>query len=131
MTRSLLPILALTLVLSGCAQIKTWIPSFWDDNQSMIIVRVQQNIEAVNCSEPQLAQVEAIARELRTFELYSAAKGWRQQDVLKLTQPMRESLDDWLKRSQKGEGSETYCKIKRALMEKQSKTAAQAVLGRF
>ena len=126
-----LAIIAAALLVSGCAQIKSWVPSFWDDNQSARIVDVRQRVESINCELPQLAQAEAVSRELRWFELYSESKGWRQQDVLKLTQPMRETLDDWIKRSREREGSKTYCELKKRVLTQQSSRAAEAVLGRF
>jgi hypothetical protein len=85
----------------------------------------------VDCTQPQLPQAEEIAKQLRWFELYSESKGWRQSDVIKLTAPMKESVDDWVKRSKDKEGSKTYCEIKKKVLVEQSKRAAQAVLGRF
>jgi hypothetical protein len=127
-------ILAITLVslsLTGCSTVKGWIPSFWDDNQSARIIDVRLKVESVDCTQPQLPQAEAISTQLRWFELYSESKGWRQSDVIKLTAPMKESVDDWVKRSKDKEGSKTYCEIKKKVLVEQSKRAAQAVLGRF
>ena len=118
-------------LLSGCAQIKTLVPSFSDPNQSARIVDVRQAVAQVDCSQPQLAQALRIRNHLEWFRLYSDSKGWRQQDVLALTAPMWETVGDWVTRSREREGSKAYCEIKKRLLEQQSQRAASAVLGRF
>lgn len=117
--------------LTGCSTIVGFIPSFWDDNQSRSIVDVRLSIDAIDCAKPQLPQAEGIASQLKWFELYSESKGRRQQDVLRIVAPMQESVADWVKRSQEGAGSASYCTIKKKLLQSQAKTAASAVLGRF
>lgn len=125
-------ILTLFLLLSGCATVKGWVPSFWDDNQSRAIIDVRQQVEQLDCkANNRLEQVLSIHNQLRWFELYSESKGWQQADVLRLTAPMRQSVSDFVKRSQEGQGTVTYCEIKRGLLAKQAETAAKAVLGRF
>lgn len=118
--------------LSGCASIKTLIPSFWDDNQSASIINVRQKIENISC-EPntQYADSTKILAEVEWFELYSQSKGFRQQDVIKIIKPMKETLDDWQKRSKEKEGSKIYCEGKKKVLQKQSSRAAEAILGRF
>jgi hypothetical protein len=129
--KTTITIIAAAVLLSGCSTIKEWIPSFWDDNQSHRIIDVRQRTEQINCDQPQLGQVQAVAESLRWFELYSESKGWRQQDVLRVTAPMRETLDDWIKRSQTREGSKTYCELKKRVVQAQAKRAAETILGRF
>ena len=129
--KNILAIVLVSLTLTGCSTVKGWIPSFWDDNQSARIIDVRLKVDSVDCTQPQLPQAEEIAKQLRWFELYSESKGWRQSDVIKLTAPMKESVDDWVKRSKDKEGSKTYCEIKKKVLVEQSKRAAQAVLGRF
>ena len=125
-------LLALFLMLTGCATVKGWVPSFWDDNQAARIIDVRQRIEKLDCAaDNRLEQVMAIHDNLRWFELYSQSKGWQQADVLRLTAPMRASVADFVKRSEEGQGTKTYCEIKKGLLSKQAETAAQAVLGRF
>jgi hypothetical protein len=126
--------LALSLSLVGCAQVQglvSKIPSFWDDNQSSQIITVRMSIDSVDCQTPQLPQAEKIQRDLRWFELYSQSKGNRQQDVLRIIQPMQESVDDWVKRSRQREGSKFYCENKKKIMAAQAQRAAEAILGRF
>ena len=125
-------LLALFLTLTGCATVKGWVPSFWDDNQSRAIIDVRQRVEQLDCkADNRLEQVINIHNQLRWFELYSDSKGWQQADVLRLTAPMRASINDFVKRSEDGQGTTTYCEIKKGLLAKQAETAAKAVLNRF
>lgn len=121
-------LLIISFSLNGCSTVKGWIPSFSDPNQSASIVNVRQKVEQINCEQAQVPQIEAVAREIRWFQLYSESKGWRQQDVLRLVEPMSETTDAWVKR---GEGSKTYCQLKKQVLQQQSARAAEAVLGRF
>jgi hypothetical protein len=124
-------LLLVVLSLTGCATVKGWVPSFWDDNQSYAIVDVRLQVEKLDCSKPHLPQVQPIADKLRWFELYSESKGWQQADVLRLTAPLKESTQDFVRRSEDKQGSQAYCEIKKKLLAKQAATAAEAVLGRF
>jgi hypothetical protein len=124
-------VLALALSLTGCATVKSWIPSFSDPNQSARIIDVRQSVAQLDCKQAHAPQVKVIKDNLEWFQLYSESKGWRQQDVLKLVKPMQETVDDFYKRSTEKQGSETYCEIKKKLMATQADKAASAVLGRF
>jgi hypothetical protein len=44
---------------------------------------------------------------------------------------MQETVDDFYKRSNEKQGSETYCEIKKKVMATQAEKAASAILGRF
>jgi hypothetical protein len=44
---------------------------------------------------------------------------------------MKETVDDFYKRSTEKQGTKTYCEIKKKVMILQSDKAASAVLGRF
>ena len=121
----------LALSLTGCATVKGWIPSFWDDNQSASIIHTRLAVDRLDCSKPHLPQVAPIRDNLRWFELYSQSKGWRQSDVLRIIGPMQQSVDDFYKRSVDEQGSTAYCEIKKKLLAKQAETAAEAILGRF
>ena len=123
--------LSLVVLLTGCASVKSWVPSFWDDSQSAKIVDVRQKVENLDCSKEHLPQVAAIRSDLQWFQLYSESKGWRQADVLRVIQPMQETVEDMYKRSQTAQGSKVYCEIKKKVMQQQTKRAAEAVLGRF
>lgn len=121
----------LVLLTSGCAQIRGWIPSFSDPNQSARIIDVRQSVERLDCSQPQLAQALKIQQDLEWFELYSQSKGWRQADVLRVIEPMKATVADFVKRSQTGQGTRFYCDTKKKIMQEQASTAARAILGRF
>lgn len=129
--KRLFTLLVLSLALTGCASITSLIPSFWDPNQSARITDVRLRVDQVDCDKSQLPQAQALQSDLRWFELYSESKGSRQQDVIRIIQPMQESVSDWVKRSQEGQGSKTYCEIKKKLLQTQARSAAQAIQGRF
>ena len=116
------------MVLQGCAQIQSWVPSFWDDNQSARIIDVRSRVESINCAETQRPQVDAVARELRWFEMYSQAKGTLQKDVLRVIEPMQSTVKEWRDR---GEGSKTYCELKKKLLTQQGERASRVILGRW
>lgn len=116
------------VVLQGCAQLQSWVPSFWDDNQSARIIDVRSRVESINCAESQKAQVEAVARELRWFEMYSQSKGMLQKDVLRVIEPMQSTVKEW---SDRGEGSKVYCELKKKLLAQQGERASKVILGRW
>ena len=121
----------LVLLLSGCASVQSWVPSFWDDNQSAKIVDVRLRVDRLDCSQPQLAQISVIRDDLRWFELYSASKGQLQKDVLRLIAPMQATVEDMYTRNTGGTASKTYCELKKQIMTQQAERAASAVLGRW
>ena len=124
-------VLAVIVMLSGCATVQSWIPSFWDANQSARITDVQLSVDRLNCAADQLSQVSRIRDDLRWFELYSVSKGKVQQDVLKLIAPMQETVEDMYKRNTEGRGSTVYCELKKRIMQQQAARAAAAVQGRW
>jgi hypothetical protein len=128
-----LSVILLAVLLSGCAGLTGLIPSFWDDNQSSRIVSVRLDIERLNCKAAQLPQVERIRDDLEWFRLYSDSKGGRQADVLALTKPMTETVEDWYKRvaAEGHRDNPIYCDLKKRVLQEQSARAAKAVLGRF
>ena len=116
------------VLLTGCAQLQSWVPSFWDDNQSARIIDVRSRVESINCADTQRPQVDAVARELRWFEMYSQAKGTLQKDVLRVIEPMQATVKEWQDR---GEGSKTYCELKKKLLTQQGERASKVILGRW
>lgn len=124
-------VLAVIVMLSGCATVQSWIPSFWDANQSARITDVQLSVDRLNCAGDQLSQVSRIRDDLRWFELYSHSKGKLQQDVLKVIAPMQETVEDMYKRNTEGRGSTVYCELKKRIMQQQAARAAAAVQGRW
>ena len=122
----------LAVALTGCANIQSWVPSFWDDNQSARIIDVRLSVERVDCAGPQvLAAVSRVRDDLEWFRLYSVSKGALQKDVLAVIQPMQETAEDWYKRTQGGTASKTYCELKKSVMQQQAARAASSVMGRW
>ena len=130
--KKILAILSFTL-LSGCAGLTGLIPSFWDDNQSAKIISVRLDIERLDCRAQQKPQVERIRDDLAWFRLYSESKGGRQADVILLTKPMSETVEDWYKRvaAEGHKDNAIYCDLKKRVLTEQSTRAAKAILGRF
>lgn len=128
--RTLILILA-AATLAGCANMYKYIPSFWDDNQSRAITDVRLAVARLDCAEPHLAQAQQIKDRIDWFMLYSESKGRSQQDVIKLVEPMKATVDDFHKRSSEKQGSKTYCELKKKVMIEQAQRAAGSVLGRW
>jgi len=128
--------LAVVLVafsLSGCAQLQQWIPSFWDDNQSVKIIDIRQKAHNIQCDTVELQQIHAdgLAKDIQWFLLYSESKGALQKDVIRLVEPMEKTVGDWAKRTATGEASKAYCEIKKKLIKVQADKAANSVLWRY
>jgi hypothetical protein len=126
--KTTLSMIAAAVLLTGCATVQTWIPSFWDDNQSHYIVSARLQVEKIDCAQPQAPQVAAVSDQLRQFELYSQAKGSLQKDVLRVIEPIQSTVKEW---SQRGEGSKTYCELKKKLLTQQGERASKVILGRW
>lgn len=120
------------ILLTGCnASIATFVPSFWDDNQSRSIITARQLIVNIDCADLQYFQAVQIQRELQWFQLYSESKGYLQKDVLELISPMQTTVGEWVDRSKERDPSAGYCNIKKKILQSQSEMASKAVLGRF
>ena len=123
--------LSILLMLTGCATVQSWIPSFWDVNQSARITDVQLAVDRLDCAADQLVQVSRIRDDLRWFELYSTSKGAVQQDVIRLIAPMQQTVEDMHKRNTEGRGSAVYCELKKRIMQQQAARAAAGIQGRW
>lgn len=128
--KNLIAALAFTM-LSGCATIQTWIPSFNDVNQSQKIIDVRMSVDSLDCARSQHVQAVAIQRDLRWFELYSESAGIRNQDVIRIIKPMQESVADFVTRTQQQDASRVYCDLKKRALQEQAARAADVILGRF
>jgi hypothetical protein len=124
----LISAIIVSVLVSGCASVQSWIPSFWDDNQSAYITEVRLTVEQINCADAQTPQVQRLTQDLRRFELYSEAKGSLQRDVLRVIEPMSSTVKEWRDR---GEGSRVYCEIKKRLLTQQAERASKVILGRW
>lgn len=113
----------LVVSLAGCSMI----PSFWDDNQSSKVIDIQQNVSEIDCANYNPSTAKNLQKSIQWFVFYSEAKGTK--DVLEISKTMSETVDGLVN---KGESvSPAYCKIKRNVLEMQSKMFSKAVLGRF
>lgn len=128
--KKLLIIFALSL-LTGCASVKSWVPSFNDANQSASIITVRQSIEQLDCDQPHSAQVIRIHTSLEWFELYSESAGSRHADVLRVVAPLRDTVADMVVRTRVKDAGKTYCLLKKSVMQQQARRAAETILGRF
>ena len=126
----LIAVLSIAL-LSGCASIVGWIPSFNDPNQSQKITDVRMAVDSLDCARSQHPQVVAIQRELRWFELYSESAGIRNQDVIRIIKPMQETVSEFVTRTQTQDASRVYCDLKKRTMQELASRAAGVILGRF
>ena len=125
-------IVALTFfMLSGCATVVSWIPSFNDPNQSQKIIDVRMSVDQLDCARPQHAQAVIIQRELRWFELYSESNGVRNQDVIRIIKPMQATVGEFVDRTKAQDASKVYCDLKKRAMQEQAARAAGVILGRF
>ena len=122
-------IICLSFLLSACG---FNLPSFSDPNQDVAIIDIRQDIINFNCDSNHQQQLEILKRHIQWFALYSEAKGKRQNDVLTLIEPMKETTEEfYLRTVNQGEGSKFYCETKKKILNEQSKMAAEAVLRRF
>ena len=124
-------LISCVVMLTGCSTVQSWIPSFWDSNQSARIIDVRLSVDRIDCDRPQLAQAIQLRDQLRWFELYSKSKGSLQRDVLALIAPIQATTEDWYKRSLDGQGSVGYCAIKKKILEQQTERAAKGIMGRW
>ena len=133
MLAKIITVLAAILV-QGCAQIASLqgqIPSFWDDNQSARITDIRVAAEEFRCEEPQLPQLQRLRSQILWFDLYSEGKGPRQDDVRRALRPLRDTVEEFHKRTLTSQGSLTYCQIKVKILQQQAQRVSRAVLGRF
>jgi hypothetical protein len=119
------------VMLSGCASVISWIPSFNDVNQSAKIVDVRMAVDSLDCARAQHPQALTIQRELRWFELYSESAGIRNQDVIRVIKPMQATVGEFVTRTEKQDASRVYCDLKKRAMQEQAARAAGVILGRF
>mgnify|MGYP001554382365 CR=1 FL=1 len=134
--RNYILIFIMAFTLTGCAgtveNVKSWVPSFWDDQQSERIVDIRLAARRIHCDSPEIgAQVQTLRDHIDWFLLYSESKGWQQNDVVRLVEPMSETVEGFEERIAGGKFSPAYCAIKLGILQTQTDTAAEAVLGRY
>jgi len=127
MFRALLAsIMAMTLV--GCASLE--IPSFYDDNESVLAVDLQWEVQQLDCKAP-LVGATNIRNSLGKFILYSNGK--ESNDIGEMLRIMGDTVSPFYKRATDPEKkmSEKYCTLKKDIMAEQSSDITRAVMGRY
>jgi|TARA_R110000744_G_scaffold257174_1_gene372602 hypothetical protein len=110
-------LLIAVLLLSGCGML----PSFYDDNESMLAVNVRYEVDRLDCDSPRVLRIKGSVDKLYFF---TQSKG--SNDVLKLVQLMKKTTDPM------PEVMSTYfCNIKKSILEKQSRDIADAIMRRY
>ena len=116
------------VLLAGCS---ATLPSFSDPNQSARATDIRFAVAQLDCAQPHKPQIVVIEQHILWFQLYSESKGARQQDVLKLIKPLQDTVTDFHRRTTAEQGTETYCRLKKSIMQTQAERAAKAILGRY
>ena len=124
-------LLLLTMVaLQGCAvvsDIKDWIPSRWDANQSKVITDIRQQTANFDCKADHKTQLTELYSSVQWFQLYSDSKGTK--DVSHLLDTLKVTVKEFVDRPQPV--SPIYCDLKKKLMIQQADIAAKTIQGRF
>lgn len=121
--------LLIALSLSGCANVMELIPSRWDVNQAKVITDLQQQTRNFDCKGDQAGQVNAIAKNVEWFDIYSQTKPTR--DIAKLTKTVNDTVKEYQERLAKGPVSPLYCDLKKKIIQQQVDIIAGSVQGRF
>jgi len=111
------------LLLSGCY---LTLPSFYDDNESLLAVDVRMSVANLDCAGEVKPQVVSVDRSIQRLALYSESKG--STDVGEMIGLMRKTTEGML---QKDIISPAFCGIKKKVLEKQSDDVANAIMGRY
>lgn len=124
--------IVLVVLLNGCAVIdtvKNQIPSFWDDNENRAIIDVRLSVERLDCAQAQHPQAQQIVDRIDWLRYYSESK--RSRDIMRITEPMQKTAEDFAKRTQDKDASRPYCELKKKVLQEQVKATADSMLRRF
>ena len=114
-------VFSILLLISGCSMI----PSFWDDNESWSVAKIRHSVDTLNCSGNYMPQVNVLVSDIRFLQLYSESKG--SNDLGEMVSPMMDTAMGL----QKMTVNETFCKLKKKQLVKQSAIIADATMERF
>lgn len=112
-------ILSTAIFLSACSGL----PSFYDDNESLLSVQVRHQVEKLNCAAP---DIQPVKDSVDMLSLYSESK--RSSDIGELIALMKETTNGLYEKEQI---SEPYCKLKKKVLQKQSSDIASAIMRRY
>jgi hypothetical protein len=110
------------LLISACGSI----PSFYDDNESLLAVKVRHQVSQLDCSAPDKAQILELKKQVDILALYSDSK--KSNDIGELIALMQETSNGLYN---KESFSTPYCNLKKKALELQSKDIASAIMKRF
>lgn len=110
------------LLISACGSI----PSFYDDNESLLAVKVRHQVSQLDCSAPEKAQIVKLKKQVDMLALYSESK--KSNDIGELITLMQKTTEGL---HAKESISTPYCNLKKKALESQSKNIASAIMRRF
>jgi hypothetical protein len=111
--------------VSGCSTFS--MPSFYDDNESLIVSQVVTYTQLLDCESPNVkGQIVAINNKKEWLKTYSTLKG--SKDILALIEKLETSLDPLVK---KDVVTPAYCNVKKKTLINQSSAIAEAIMRRF
>lgn len=110
-------VLSTVIFLSACSGL----PSFYDDNESMLAIEVRHEVYMLDCSMP---YIHGIKTSVDKLYLYTESKG--SKDIHELVGKMRESAAGL-----KEDMSPTFCSLKKKALESQSKSITAGIMRRF
>lgn len=111
------------ILLAGCS---LTLPSFYDDNESLLAVDVRMAVVNMDCAGDVKAQAVSVDRSIQRLALYSESKG--SDDVGEMIGLMRKTTEGML---QKDVISPAFCDLKKKVLVKQSDDVATAIMGRY
>jgi len=114
---------SLMILMSGCAMT---IPSFYDDNESLLAVDVRHAVKVLDCENDTKLHIKNIDHTITRFSLYSESKG--SDDMQEMIQLIKKTNDGLMAKEKL---SPAFCKIKKKVLIKQSDDIATAVMGRY
>ena len=89
------------------------------------MAKVRHSVDAIECSGNYVPQVNTLVSDIRFLELYSESKG--SDDLSEMVSPMM----DTARGLQKMTVNETFCKLKKKQLVKQSAIIAASAMERF
>ena len=110
-------ILIMVLLVSGCS----YLPSFYDDNESLLAINVRYEVDRLDCNAPRVVRIKG-----SVDRLYFYTESKKSKDIFKLVQLMKKTTDPMPKLM-----STSFCTIKKKILEKQSKDIANAIMRRY
>jgi hypothetical protein len=115
--------IAAAVLLSGCSMT---MPSFYDDNESMLAVDIRLAVANLDCNKEAKAQVIPIYQAVNRLSLYSDSKG--SDDIGEMVTLLSKTTRGIL---EKQNVSPAFCNIKKKVLLKQSEDVATAIMGRY